>query len=243
MFILNIAHAESELNITFPDVKIRQGTIQQVELNFDQEFAQKIEVQSFKGQKLGSAFYLYNLGPIMRKDGVDNLSAKAKVIVISEPKGLNEKIVINGQPANLKWNTINFEKVETPKELLFANFSIPAMSNYIAYIILFVLMALIGAAVFYVRHIRLRKKLLKQKKDILIKRILGANSYDEVVEVWKIKPSALSVFPGLSDPYKELEKVLFQYQFKLVQTEKEKEAVTLAYREFCSQAKGVMDGV
>lgn len=227
----------------FPSTKIRQGKIEKVELSFSQDLAQKIEMQKMKGQKLGDTFYLYSLGPIMRKSGDENLSSTAKMIVIAEPKGSELLAKINDQEVLLKWNQLDFEKVETPKDFLTAEFSIPGRTNFLLFGVIFSVLLLSAWGVFYLRRRSLLKNKQKNERDRLIALVLNATNYDEIVDVWKNKLTVTKVFPGMDEVYKDLELVLFKYQFKSEQSASEKAEVSSAYKEFCLKAKGVMDGI
>lgn len=60
---------------------------------------------------------------------------------------------------------------------------------------------------------------------------------------WKKKHTYLREFPQLDGPLKKFEAVLFKYQFKLFQTEEEKETVMRAYRTLLQESEGGLRGI
>jgi hypothetical protein len=238
----NLSYA-AEVEIRFADSQVKQGSLVDAVLVFDYESSQKVPLSKLTGQSLADTFYIYSATPLMTKGDFNVLQSEAKVILIKSPEG--DSLVHKLADVDLKitWNSVKFIATETSQTMLFGDFKIPGRSRLLFWIsIALSLFGLIAISYFVFRKLKHKTALKKRRIDIK-SQLTSASSYDEVVEIWKRKQSLVSEFPHLEIPYKNLEAVLFKYQFKPQRSESEKEEVIKAYREFVSQTQGGFDGV
>lgn len=235
--------AKEEITIRFPQKELKQGRIEKVELGIKENSALLNKLQKLKSQKIGDAFYLQNIGPALKRDGENEFTAEGKVVIISEPKGEEATVEVDGQLISFKWDEVDVKLIEVPQTFINADFLIPTRINFWIWPILIIFLGILIRVIFFLKRKSAGKALEKRKKQEIHDLILNVSSFEEIVTVWKKKTVILSFYPILEDPFRELEEVLFKYQFKKVQTEKEKEASLNAYRDFTTKVRGVINGI
>jgi hypothetical protein len=233
----------SGMEIVFEKEKIKQGSLERALLRMDEATAESIELQKLKGKTLAEHFYLYSLSPLVRKRGGASYEADITLIVTKIPKSKPLLHKFPAGTANVTWSSVEILPTEAPKEFLFGVFDVPARIRILTFIGVFLLIvssAFLGFR-FY-RRWQLKEEERKRKKA-LKDEILSANEYEDVVHLWKKKFIYLKEFPHLETPFRDLETVLFKYQFKPGQTESEKELVLSAYNKFITDIQGGFDGI
>lgn len=235
------ALGSEEITIQFPQKKVKQGKIEKVELRFGENFDLANKLQKLKSHRIGDAFYIQSIGPAIKKEG--EFSAESKLIAIAAPKVSHAAMTIDGKEVVFKWEQIEVELIEVPKTFISADLFIPKKMNYGYLALILLLLGVFIRATFFLKKRSAIKKAEKRRKQEISDLLFNVSSYEEVVNVWQKKNLILSVYPFLEDPFKELEEVLFKYQFKRNQSEREMESALNAYREFTSKARGVIHGV
>lgn len=235
--------AVEEIRIHFPEKKIKQGRIEKVEIIFNETNETINNLQKLKSRKIGESLYLQSTGPIIKKDGSAEYVSEAKIIVISKPKSNEAKIDFEGKGVVFKWNDIDLELVEIPNKFINFDFTVPGKSKLWIWIISALSLGVAAFAAIKIKNKTSAKQLEKRRKQELNNLLLNVSTFEDVVNVWKNKSVILRTYPVLEDPFKDLEEILFKYQFKKNQTDKEREITLSAYNDFVSKIRGVIDGI
>lgn len=236
-----VAFAGIELD--FKSAKVKQGSLEPAVLKIDQQSAQNLNLNKLSGQTLGEVIYLYSVSPLMKKAGDAGFEAEATAVFIKVPE--SNKIVhkTGTTEIDVSWNGIQIIPTEAPKELLFGTFEIPSPMKLISWgsgLIVLIMAALAG---WKFRQKLLLNKAIKNKKAQIKDEIISAKEFSDVVKLWEKKKILISEFPHIEGSFKDLEKVLFKYQFKPRQSETEKIEVMTAYREFIKSIEGGFNGI
>ena len=231
------------MDIRFTGAKIKQGAIVPVKLVFDLPASQGLSVNKILGQTLGGNFYIYKAKPLLTKDNWTAFESDAEIILAKVPEskpliyksGENEVIIT--------WNDVEFIPTEAPKEMIYGNFEIPSRAQILKWVgVLVVILFLLGFG-WKIKLIMSHKKELKSRKAAIKNEIVSAREYHDVVKVWQKKSIIVREFPKIEMNFKNLEAVLFKYQFKPSQTEAEKIEIMNAYRDFVDKCQGGLDGI
>lgn len=241
-FILIHLASASSLRLQLPVNIIKQGSLVDARAVINSETIQQIESQKLKGINLADTIYIHQVGPLVKKNNND-FEAEVKIIFLKIPRDQSLIHKIDEKELTITWSKVEILPTEAPEKLIFGNFIIPEKLKIFQWV-LSIFGLILGFLIFYkLRKRFLNKKEIKIKKEHLKNSVISGNTYDDVVKIWQQKEMLLSEFPHLRGPFIVLEKVLFKYQFKLFQTEQEKEEVLKAYREFISLTAGGFIGV
>lgn len=239
----NCLLAAARIDINFPVKEVKQGSLQHSVIRMDETSAQRIELQKLKGQTLGEILYIYSVSPLMRKDGGSAFEAEATIIFVKVPEQNKLTSKASGVDLEVTWNQVSVIPTEAPPELLFGTFTVPSRMKLMTWVGALVLLIILLVVSLKFRKNWLNKKTLKQRKLEAKAEISSAKEYADVVRLWQKKKSFIREFPHVEEPFRELEAVLFKYQFKPIQTETEKIEVMNAYRKFANQIEGGFSGI
>lgn len=245
LFILipNILLAEVRITLSFPKAQIKQGQLEEAEITMDFSAAQNFEIQKLKDTTPGDILYFHKISPMMRSNAGGTLTGKASVVFINVPQTNFVRFNEQDETIHLSWNDIEITPTEAKPVFLYENFSIPGRkeikSLFIPLILIFLLLPL---GVFLFRRYK-KDKAEKERKRQLKESLLGASKYEEVVELWKEKNRFITEFPASEQAFRNLEEVLFKYQFKPTQDISEKNEVMKAYRDFTNRLQENLNGI
>jgi hypothetical protein len=232
-----------KLEIRFQDPKIKQGAVVPATLVFDAESSQKLPINKIVGETLGGHFYIYSAKPLLTKDNWNAFESEATVIVGKIPEAKPVSYKSGDNEVMVLWNDVEFIPTEAPKELIYGTFEIPSRAKILKWISVLIGIIIVALGILKLKkHLNNKNALQKMRRE-LKDQVLSAKEYADVVNIWQKKSQILKVFPSLEDHFKELEVVLFKYQFKQSQTESEKSQVMTAYREFINKSQGGFNGI
>ncbi len=210
-------------------------------IRLDAASVQKVELQKLKGISLADTVYLYQVSPLIRSG--DSFEAEAKIIFLKVPESKPVIHKTESHEISINWSDVEVQPTEAPEKFLFGQFEVPGPLRVIEILIGLLALGLIVFGILKFQKKNKTKKLLRLKRAELKEKTISAQSYTDVVQLWQKKALLIKEFPHLVDPIKELEKVLFKYQFKQNQSETEKAEVMKAYREFINQIQGGFNGI
>lgn len=235
--------ATLKLEIRFKEGKVKQGTIVPATLVFDGESSQKLPLNKLVGETLGKSFYVYSAKPLITKDNWNAFESEAQVIVATIPESSPVVFKSGDFDVMVMWNEVEFIPTDAPNQMIYGEFDIPARAKIIRWGLILLALA---AAVLIGMKLQKRftaKTALKKKRALIKDEIMSVREYSEVVKVWQRKNDILKEFPSLEQNFRNLESVLFKYQFKPTQTEVEKLQVMDAWKEFLAVSQGSLNGV
>lgn len=227
-----------ELNLGLNELKqgqIAQGTLSVKSTDGNTGLA------GLKGKTIGKSLYLLNVSPFMAKQG--ELTSDVKVIFAQVPQSNSVKETINNEEITISWNNLNVLPTEASKSFLFGDFEIPSRLVVLPWIGIIIGLGLLALIVVRVRAMLNVKGGIKSRRLRLKEEIINSANYDDVVLMWRQKSRYLQEFPQLETHFKNLETVLFKYQFKAQRTEQEVNAVMDAYQTFRSAVMGDLNGI
>lgn len=242
-FISFSALAQVRVHLNFKSPTVKQGEIAPVTIVMSAQDVQSLSLVKSKGSSLGDIFYLYQVSPFMRSEGSPDYEAEADVIIVKTPPTSPLKTQVQGASVDLSWNDFQFQSVEAPKSFIFENFEIPTPLEIARYLLGFIILLGLVFGGWKISKQLKNKRTLKLKRAQEKKNLISANSYVDVVLVWKDKPKYLKLFPEIESDFKKLEDVLFKYQFKQSQSQHEVDQVMDAYRAFSLKVNEVLRGV
>jgi hypothetical protein len=235
------AFAGAKMQIDLSSAVVKQGSLVDAVVRLDGASVQQIELQKLKGVSLADTIYLHQVAPLIRSGEVFEADAKIIFLKVPEGKPLTHKIGEND--ISITWSDVEVQPTEAPAQLLFGQFEIPGRKRILEILAGFLILGLVAFGVYRLNQIRKKKSALLRIRADLRDKIMSAREYQDVVTLWQQKSDLLKEFPHLSDPFKELEKVLFKYQFKQSQSETEKAEVMKAYRDFMTKVQGGFNGI
>ena len=242
LFLTQIAHGAMNAELQFEQKKIKQGSIQLGILKMDAESAQKIPWQDLKGKKLGEVIYLYDVSPLIRRQGGEFFETEVKVVFAKVPE--THTVTVKEVPGNLIINLKNVEIIPTDsKEYVYGKFSLPKKLNYLFWILILAGLALIGLGINWIYRRHQKKVIKRNHRSKLKSELIGADSYPEVVSVWMKRGEYLEMFPQMTEDFRELERSLFKFLFKPNLSESELVQVVESYRNFRDKIRGGLDGI
>ena len=244
IFILLLsAVAQAQIEFTFQKAQVKQGSIERAVIRIAPETMQKISLGKLKGATLGESIYLYDVDALSRRAGAEVFEAEAKVIFVKVPTGseVTDKSFGFGLP--VRWSPLTITPTQEGQSLIFSNFDIPERSRTLALTGILLCLLLLGVGVFLFSKKLDRKRALKQNKLRLKTELLSAKSFEDLVVLWKNKSKYLDEFPQITEPFAHFETVLFKYQFKPTQTEREQADALDAYSTFVRNVEGGFDGI
>jgi len=232
-----------KIDIRFPEGKIKQGAIVPVKLLFDLPASQGLPINKIIGQTLGDTFYVFKAKPLLTKDNWNAFESDAEIILAKVPEAKPVSYKLGNDEVMITWNDVEFVPTEAPKEMIYGNFEIPSRAQVLKWTLILAAILLVVIVGWKIKQKISHKKALKSRKAAIKDEIISAREYQDVVKVWQKKSQIIKEFPRIEGNFKNLETVLFKYQFKPSQSEAEKIEVMNAYRDFISQSQGGFDGV
>lgn len=244
ILVPNLVLAEVRISLTFPKSQIKQGELEEVDISMDFSSTQNFEIQKLKDTTPGDILYFHKISPLMRSDSSGTLTGRASVVFINVPETSFVRFKDQEQTVVLTWNNIEITPTESRPVFIYEDFTIPGREVFNSTLLIsgVIILLLIPVFVFvYLRYKKIRD--IKLEKRLLKDNLLSANSYEEVVELWKDKSRFIKEFPSSETAFRRLEEVLFRYQFKPSQDDSEKSEVMKAYRDFSDQMRENLDGI
>jgi hypothetical protein len=243
LFKVTAAYASVGIELKFSNSVINQGAIEKAEVLFDKEALAKIDVNNLKGKSFNDVLHFVEIAVPVKTASDERLKSDSAVVFIGIPEKNELTTKIGNQEVIIKWSDLSIVPIKPDKNFLFGNFEVPTSKSWNKFIF-FTLFLIVGSLVAFSIY---KKKMIK-RKAMLRKRkfkndLLAARKYEDVVEIWKKKHELIEIFPQISPPLKDLEKILFRHQFKSQQTDGEKAEVMKAYNEFSEKIRGVLGGI
>lgn len=235
--------ATSKMHISFQSSQIKQGSIVDARIIFDAGVVQRVDLSKIRNTTLSEYFYVYEADLPLRKMGEDSIGSDAKIIVLKIPNSQPVNHTIENEKIEITWNNIEFLPTEAGKGFVFGDFNIPEKRNFVVVAIICLLLIIVSLSGWKIFNKIKIKKIEKERIKLLKKNIESAATYEDIVTVWKKKAELISEFPHLEEHFKNLEVILFKYQFKFSQTESEKNIVIEAYKDFIEKIKGGFNGI
>ncbi|MGE3609380.1 MAG: hypothetical protein AB7I27_07320 [Bacteriovoracaceae bacterium] len=244
LFIISFsAWANLSLQLQLPKDAIKQGSLEKAVLVAPINTMEALPLNRLTGKNFGETIYFYRIGPFIRKEKSNNFESDVQVIFVKVPKSASITDKVEGQDVIINWSDVRIIPTEGAENLIFGNFSIPEKFKWpLVLLILSILGFVSGFAWRIVKKLQNKKRRKEELQKIKVE-IYGATSFHDVVLIWQNKSFYLKTFPHLTEPLKNLEKVLFKYQFKPNQTEIEKDEVMKAYQEFLNEIRGGFNGI
>lgn len=244
LFLPLLATAEVALKLVLPIQEVRQGALVNGRLEGDPKNLSTLPLQKLKSSKFKDIIYFNEVGPLLHADGDTTLSVPVGLIFIGKPDGQSLVGELGGTKVRIDLGSLQIIPTEIPSELIFGTFTIPARSRVLYWL------GGLFLAILVITPLGLKqyKKWQTKKNHSLYLRQLrseleSANTYEEIVNVWKRKRTFVDNFPHIHDPFLKLEQVLFKYQFKPTQTEDEQNQVVNSYQEFKAAISGGFHGI
>jgi hypothetical protein len=243
LFSLTALSSVFKMDILFTGTKIKEGTIIPVKLKFNLPTSQSIPLNILVGQTLGSSFYIHQASPLVAKNNWTVLESEAQIVLAKIPKARPFIHKVGNKDLIVDWNDVQFLSTEAPKEMIYGDFQIPSRAQILKWLIILFICALLCFFGWKLQKRVSSKKHLKKRRALLRDEIISVKEYREVVQIWQKKSLILQEFPKLEASFKELEKVLFRYQFKPTQSDAEKNEVMIAFNIFISMSQEGFDGI
>lgn len=230
------------VEIRFTQEKVTQGSLQKVELALDEESFSKLDSFNLQGSKINDVIYIQEVTPFTRK-GADSYETNATIIFLKVPETPNGTIETPKGKLNVSWRSIEVVSTDVSENFLFGEFEIPKSPKLVLWLaIMFGVIAGIFGLTKVIKNIKKRNKSKKYISQLKLQ-IESAQTYENIVDIWKKKHEILKFLPEIQSSFATLEKELFLYQFKPTQSESEKESVKRAYFRFLEEIKGALNGV
>ncbi len=225
------SYSKVDINLVFPDEKVPQGSMINVELqiinddgNFD---STQLENKSF-----GDSLYFHK--------AEKNL---ATVIIFDEPKGEIVGNIERGDIVNFKLVNFHFQKTDAGNEMIFEDFQI-SNDKYLIYSLIFIIAGFLLSYVYFLLKKKNKIKNEKKRQQINLKeKIFSAKKYEDIVEIWKTKNIYFSEFPVIQDQFQKFELILFKYMFKPQINEVEKIEVLESFKKFQRNIESYLNGI
>lgn len=237
------AWSEDRLKLSFSSSEVKQGALIKARL-IVLPGQINLPLQKLKGASFGETLYFHRIDPLLREDGSETYESEVQLIFIKVPQGSSVSGQAGSQPVTLEWDRLTVLPVEAPDKMLWADFTAPDFieDNLVWIWSVLIALPLLVAGLFITRKIRTKQR-IKARKRKLQADFRSCQSYDDVVSLWQKKRIYISEFPFLEEHFRELETVLFKYQFKPKQSDYEKSEVMAAYKQLLEKSEGGMRGV
>lgn len=227
-----------ELNLGLDELK--QGQIAQGSLSVKSTDG-NTGLAGLKGKTIGKSLYLLSVSPFMAKQR--ELTSDVKVIFAQVPQSNSVTETINNEEITISWGNLKIIPTEASKSFLFGDFEVPSRMVVLPWIGIIIGLGLLALIIVRIRAMLNVKSGIKSRRLRLKEEITNGTTYDDVVLMWRQKSRYLQEFPQLDVHFKNLETVLFKYQFKSQRTEQEVNAVMDAYQIFKSSVLGDLNGI
>lgn len=230
------------MHFDFGSDPIYQGSFESGKLRLTENAFQLLQKQKLEGETIAGTIYLHSLEPFYKNEKNNYYESDVVAIFVKVPK---EKLIHNvlDQVIDVSLSKAEIIPTKPEKDLIWGNFNIPQKFRPFVWLVLTLTMVLFVAIFLKYRKKWMIKKIKKKKLEMLRQDLLSANSFDEVVTVWKRKHEFIDTFPHLSTPFKELEFTLFKFVFREVQSEEQKKEVIQSYNDFKKKIEGGFSGV
>lgn len=244
LFFLPIyALANVRLDINFAETKVKQGSLTDATVSIAADQLSSFELQKLKGQTLAKTLYFYQLSPWINQQAEGRLQAQVKVIFVVVPTSTELHDKLETVDLDIHLSPVQVEPTEAAEKLLFGTFTVPKPVEVLRWILIALGILLIGGIGWLIyKKFKLKADLRNQKRKTRDE-IISAQTYEDVVSLWKKKHFYQQQFPHVADPFRDLETILFKYQFKPYQSEAEKDEVVQAYRKFVQNCQGGFHGI
>lgn len=238
---LCLAAVRIDLHLTTPDVK--QGALVKAELKLSSDSVQAFPLQKIKNTTFAKFIYFQSVSPVIKAQDTNEYTADARIIFVKIPDVNILKESIAGIDVEIHLGNLSVIPTEASEQLIFGTFTVPTRLKLFNWFLSLAAIILISAVGWKINKKFQQRNAIKKNKKNIISTLRNIHTYDEVVQCWKKKSEYLKVFPHLEVPFKNLEQVLFKYQFKAHQSSVEKELVVDAYRTFLSESEGGFSGI
>ncbi len=236
VFFVICSTALAGIDLKFSKEKVKQGSIQKVQVIMDEDLKRDIDIKELEGKSIQDTLYVQS---------VEKAGAKTFFVVIftKVPEKLPLAVKVGSVETTLGWNNITIEPIEIPNGFLFGDFTIKdPLSYFLIGVCLLVFLIILIFARKFTKKLKTKRAIKARRRELLDSLFLAKN-FEEVVSVWQKKHVILDQFPHLTEPFKSLEIILFKYQFKPFQTLEEQQEVLNAYRLFLDVARGEKNGI
>lgn len=233
--------AAAQMQLDLSSAVVKQGSLIDAVVRLDGNSVQQIELQKLKGVSLADTIYIYQVSPLIRNG--ESFEADAKVIFLKVPEGKPVVHKIGEKEVSISWSDVEVQPTEAPAQFLFGQFEIPGKKRILEILAALLFVGLVAFGIYKLSGKNKKKKALKQMRADLKDKVMSAREYQDVVNLWQQKALLNKEFPHLTEPFKELETVLFKYQFKQSQNEMEKAEVMKSYRDFMTKVQGGFNGI
>ena len=234
-------YAAAQMQLDLSSSVVKQGSLIDAVVRLDSNSVQQIELQKLKGVSLADTIYIYQVSPLLRSG--ESFEADAKIIFLKVPESKPVIHKIGEKDISVSWSDVEVQPTEAPEKFLFGQFEVPGRKRILEILAALIAFGLIVLVIYKLSQKSKKKKALRQLRAELKDKVMSAREYPDVVNLWQQKALLQKEFPHLADPFKELEKVLFKYQFKQSQNEIEKAEVMKSYRDFMTSVQGGFNGI
>lgn len=240
VFITLSAWSKVSLEFIPEESSVRQGEIIAGTLILKESEGQ-VSLPVLQGRNLSKTLYILSSSAFKEQEG--KLQSQVKAIFLVVPSGKELVEVIKGDEVHVHWNDLEIIPTKGGKSFLLGEFEIPERMKIFQWIMLLSILVIIGLSLnLYLRKNRSKKTIIETKKKYKTE-ILNCSEYDDVVKMWQQKLKYLEKFPELDPMFKNLEQVLFKYQFKISRNDAEIQEVMRAYANFKLDVSGVLNGI
>ncbi|MFA5583663.1 MAG: hypothetical protein WDA09_05565 [Bacteriovoracaceae bacterium] len=200
---------------------------------------------AFTGEVIGADVENYS-GPVLKEEKVgDTLyilqlnEARADLVFLKKPS-------VNTLPLNetdhLIWNPIEITEVQVPDQAILNVQDFDLKSKVWVLYLLIGFLILSGAVWYYLKKIKPRNILKKEKAEIK-RRLFAASDLEEISKVWREKHTYIDTFSFIEDDFNKFEVTFYKYGFKPQLTEDEKKEILKSYKNFLDNIRGGNFGV
>lgn len=220
---------------------VKQGRFQSGKLRLDTESFQLIQNQKLTGETIGETIYLQSIKPFLKNQTNNFYETDVVVVFLKIP---NDKIVFKVSSAEIpvSWSKVEFIPTEAEKDLIWGSFNLPQKFKSFLWPLIPIILVL-GLVYLRIRKKWKIKKIVKKKNRKLKHDLISPATYEEIVKVWTRKQEFVETFPHIASSFKDLEIILFKYQFRKFQSEDEKKEVIESYKEFVKKIEGGFNGI
>lgn len=242
LFVLlsTYVHAAVQVDLYLDKNEVKQGSIETARIVMNVDGAQRVPWQKLKGETLGESLYLYDVSPIVRKQG--EFEAEAKIIFSAVPQANILKHKVADQEILIDLKDTKVIPVDS-KQFVYDQFDIPFRTKIVNVLPWVALILLIGVGTLYgVRRFQQQSK-SKRRRKALRDEIISAQNYDEVIALWYRRDVFQKEFPEIQDSFKEFERGIYQVIFRPTLSDAEKKDVFNSYQSFVGKVSEVLNGI